>query len=51
MAVGAGSAFLPIGLAAGLGMASAAKLMTTVDQDEGDLVVHTKGAPEEVLAR
>ena len=27
------------------------KLMTTVDQDQGELVVHTKGAPEEVLAR
>jgi calcium-translocating P-type ATPase len=27
------------------------KLMTTVDQQDGGLVVHTKGAPEEVLAR
>jgi magnesium-transporting ATPase (P-type) len=27
------------------------KLMTTVDQQEGSLVAHTKGAPEEVLAR
>jgi len=27
------------------------KLMTTVDGHEGELVVHTKGAPEEVLAR
>jgi calcium-translocating P-type ATPase len=27
------------------------KLMTTVDQEEGALVVNTKGAPEEVLAR
>ncbi|MFI5080036.1 MAG: cation-translocating P-type ATPase [Streptosporangiales bacterium] len=27
------------------------KLMTTVDQLDGGLVVHTKGAPEEVLAR
>jgi len=27
------------------------KLMTTVDEDGGGLVIHTKGAPEEVLAR
>ena len=27
------------------------KLMTTVDQQDGGLVAHTKGAPEEVLAR
>ena len=27
------------------------KLMTTVDDQDGRLVVHTKGAPEEVLAR
>ena len=27
------------------------KLMTTVDDQDGSLVVHTKGAPEEVLAR
>jgi magnesium-transporting ATPase (P-type) len=27
------------------------KLMTTVDEQDGGLVVHTKGAPEEVLAK
>ena len=27
------------------------KLMTTVDEQDGGLVVNTKGAPEEVLAR
>jgi calcium-translocating P-type ATPase len=27
------------------------KLMTTVDDHDGDVAVHTKGAPEEVLAR
>ncbi len=27
------------------------KLMTTIDDQDGSLVVHTKGAPEEVLAR
>jgi len=59
VAIGAGLAFLPIGLAERrdamrrrlFRFDPRIKLMTTVDEQDGGLIVHTKGAPEEVLAR